>query len=179
MLSEDASPSKQCVAICFEGLCASVNLATYTFESNTEVVNQAFIRANFIEALDSFKKATNNAITILLYTFLGEDKLSRVLTPELMAQLSVDNLINRIIYLEGYRLGVYPEKELIIPRSYLPEGTSEILWIHPLDIDFNEVLSRVKTKKYERLLYDESEISGIRTVTCLPRITATSGGKDN
>ena len=27
-----------------------------------------------------------------------------------------------------------------------------LLWLHPLDLDFNEVLARIKTKKYENLL---------------------------
>ena len=86
------------MAICFEGLCASVNLATFAFETDVKC-DQVLLRANFIEALVSFKKATNNAVTIILYTFLSEDRLKRILEPELMTQLTAENLINRIIYL--------------------------------------------------------------------------------
>ena len=74
MLAEDEIITKQCVAICFEGLCASVNLAAFAVESDLNC-DQILLRANFIEALLSFKKATNNAVTILIYTFLSEDKL--------------------------------------------------------------------------------------------------------
>lgn len=80
MLAEDAIITKQCVAICFEGLCASVSLATFGVESDVNC-DKFLLRANFIEALLSFKKATNNAVTILIYTFLSEDKLKRILEP--------------------------------------------------------------------------------------------------
>ena len=64
-------------------------------------------------------------------------------------------------------------------KDYLPEGTTEILWMHPLDIDFNEVLSRAKTKQYEQLLYESGGISGIRTVSCMPQMTPFSDSKDS
>ena len=72
--------------------------------------------------------------------------------------------------MEGYRHGTYPSDQLAIPLNFLPKNTSEVLWVHPLGLDFNEVLSRVKTKKYERLLMgDDAETHGaIRTVACLP-----------
>ena len=69
-----------------------------------------------------------------------------------MTQFTSENLISRIIYLQGSQFMLNPEQDLRISLDYLPEGTTEILWIHPLDIDFNEVLSRAKTKQYERLI---------------------------
>lgn len=35
----------------------------------------AYLRANFIEALASFKKATPVEVAIILYTFMGEERL--------------------------------------------------------------------------------------------------------
>ena len=96
-----------------------------------------------------------------------------------MTQFTSENLISRIIYLQGSQFMLNPEQDLRISLDYLPEGTTEILWIHPLDIDFNEVLSRAKTKQYERLIYESSGISGLRAVSCLPHITDVSGSKES
>ena len=41
--------------------------------------------------------------------------------------------------------------------------------MHPLGIDFNEVLSQMKQKKYESLLYDK-DLIGMSTVSCLPQL---------
>ena len=47
-------------------------------------------------------------------------------------------LIDRIIYLDGRLLS---KQDLSIEPSFLPEGTKEVLWVHPINLDFSEVLS--------------------------------------
>ena len=61
------------------------------------------------------------------------------------------------------------ESEVTLPASFFPLETQELLWLHPLDLDFNEVLSRLKTKEYERLLLDPEE--GFRSVRGLPQVS--------
>ena len=39
-----------------------------------------------------------------------------------------------------------------VPREMMPESATEVIWLHPFDLDFNEVLSRLKTKDHEKLL---------------------------
>ena len=52
----------------------------------------------------------------------------------------------------------------------LPKGTAEVLWIHPFGLDYTEVLSRIKSKNYERLLAAEDDLPSIRSVSCLPYV---------
>ena len=61
------------------------------------------------------------------------------------------------------------EQPILIDQKLLPKGTSELIWVHPLGIDFNEVLSTMKQKKYEPLLYDK-DLTGMSTVSCLPQL---------
>lgn len=74
--------------------------------------------------------------------------------------------MERVLFFEGFQHGQYAQEQLTVPSHFLPEGTKELLWVHPLDLDFNEVLSRLKTKKYERLLIED----GFRSVRSLPQI---------
>ena len=61
-------------------------------------------------------------------------------------------LVERIIYLEGFQSeSLHSSSDLGIDASFLPNGTQEVLWVHPINLDFSEVLSRVKTKEsYEK-----------------------------
>ena len=54
----------------------------------------------------------------------------------------------------------------MLPRDFFPKSTGEILWVHPINIEFNEVLSRVKTKRYHELLQEPD--MEIKTVHNLP-----------
>ena len=139
------------------------------------------MRDNLVEALVSFKLATKNSVTIFFYTFMNESRFDLILGQPELAQLVTDNLVERVIFMEGYRHGSYPSDQLALSVNFLPQNTSEVLWIHPLGLDFNEVLYRVKTKKYERLLMgDDSETDGtIRTVACLPFISQNDFDNEN
>lgn len=108
--SELQEESNQCLAICFEGVCASIGLADPSvsnlfWEQQQTTVCTAYLRENFIEALASFKKATPVNVTILLYTFMCEERLDLILGSTLTTALASSNgdLIDRIIYLEGCR----------------------------------------------------------------------------
>ena len=66
------------------------------------------MRADLIEALDSFKKATNNSVTIILYTYLSEEAFqTRVASKPALSALFADEncLVERIIFLSGFQHG--------------------------------------------------------------------------
>ena len=83
-------------------------------------------------------------------------------------------LIDRVIYLDDDTTQSCSKRlDLCIDSTFLPAGTKEVLWVHPINLDFSEVLSRVRTKEnYEkRLLYS---IDGhVETVKGLPQISET------
>lgn len=168
----ESNKKTQCIGLCFEGLCASVNLASFAYSDqnqhnltqNSEMQNaDAYIRDNLREALDSFRTATKNAVCVFLYTFLSENHPLF----ECKELASFFDELDRVIFIKGcYRYSQsYTRQQLEIPRELLPEQTSEILWIHPFDMDFNEVLQTIKTKNYQRLLRSQD---GVRISACLP-----------
>ena len=86
-------------------------------------------------------------------------------------------LVDRIIYLEGFQNdSLYSSADLSIDADFLPPGVKEVLWVHPINLDFTEVLSRVQSKEsYERrMLYSCNGY--IRTVQALPQVKAGAEG---
>lgn len=61
-----------------------------------------------------------------------------------------------------------------IDAGFLPKGISEVLWLHPINLEFSDVLTKIQQKKaggekssYERrLLFSCS--GAVRTVKALP-----------
>ena len=77
---------EQVVALCFEGVCAYVSPNTFAFNQGEDIVKPrkpALIRQDFTEALASFRKATNESVTIVLYTFLSQEQFDSVLASSL------------------------------------------------------------------------------------------------
>ena len=62
----------------------------------------------------------------------------------------------------------------MVDASFLPKGTQELLWVHPLNLDYNEVLARLKTKQFERLLNDGN---GMHFTTGLPHVLINDNNK--
>ena len=120
------------------------------------------LRDNLVDALVSFRAATKNAVCIFLYTFLSE--IHPLFQNNELVQFF--NELDRIIFINGYRYSAsYAKHQLEIPSELLPARTSEILWVHPLVMDFNEVLYTIKQKNYERLVQNAD---GVRMCACLP-----------
>ena len=67
------------------------------------------MRDRFVESLESFRNLTKGAVTVILYTFLSQDFFTeKILDHPALSQLkeSNDDLIERVIFLEGFKLGV-------------------------------------------------------------------------
>ena len=127
------------------------------------------MRDNLFQALNSFIKATNGSVTLIMYTYLSESIFDeRIVSTPGLEDLwsSSDCPIERVIFLPSSRLGIFDDSELTIDLGILPEGTKELLWVHPLMLDYNEVLARLKTKQYGRLLNHEN----VHFTTGLPRV---------
>lgn len=132
-----------------------------------------YVRDSLLEALKSFRKATNGVVKLILYTYLNEESFDQFIVdkPGLKELWSgPDCQIERIIFISSWRLGSFEEIELAIPRKFLPQETQELLWVHPFDLEYHEILTRLKDKRYERLLCDSD---ALRFVNGLPYVAVS------
>ena len=71
-----ATDGKQTIALCFEGLCASVSPIQFSYSEDDEsfdAKDDVKLRDNFFEALMSLRKATSDAISIVIYTYMSQE----------------------------------------------------------------------------------------------------------
>lgn len=176
MRQRDAqSPATQSIGLCFEGVCASVSSARFAYFSQgdqiegtgageAEANSGVKLRDSLQEALAQFHTATKDSILIFLYTYLSED--DPVFLSEHLSEFF--DQLDRIIFIKSD--GQYFQKsevcQLEMPSECFDARVKEILWVHPLGLDFNEVLFTIKAKNYERFFKNED---GVDLGTCMPQ----------
>ena len=76
-----------------------------------------------------------------------------VLRPLLRLPDSIPYLVDRIIFINVNFINVSQRFELKLARDLLPLGARDILWVHPLGLDEEEIKDLVKVKRADALLY--------------------------
>ena len=148
---------KQVLAISLEGVCAVIER---DMKPHGESGGHAALRLrdSFTKALAQLRKAIpSDQLKIILYTRIPDRTFIRTFMPVLRPLLrlpdSIPYLVDRIIFINVNFINVSQRFELKLARDLLPLGAQDILWVHPLGLDEEEIKDLVKVKRSDALLY--------------------------